>query len=109
MKLNTVNGRLKLGSVYKLFFTGWLISWGASFGVILVILIFVAAITGTMTINGEEVQGFSNILPAMLLMGVMFPIIIFFHAIMFSGLLTFGIWLYRLKRPLEIVSLDQQN
>jgi len=33
-------------------------------------------------------------------------IIILFRAAMFGGLLTFGVWLYRLRRPILVVAAD---
>lgn len=57
MQLKTVDGMLTLGSVYKLFFWGWLLSWSVFVGAILLILVFVTLVTGQMMVNGEMVHG----------------------------------------------------
>ena len=104
MKLRTVDGNLTLGSAYKLFVWSWILSWGFFMGAILVLLVLITLMTGQMAVNGEIVEGRGAALAAMAPVVVAFPIIIVLHAFMFGGLLTFGTWLYRLRRPLTVVS-----
>lgn len=106
MQINVRNGTLSLGSVYKLIFAGWLISWGAFAGFVLCLLLLIAMLTGSMHVNGDEVQGRSAVLAALVPMFILFPLIIFFHALMFSGFLTLGVWLYRKIRPITLVNHD---
>jgi hypothetical protein len=103
MQLRTIDGNLTLGSIYKLFVWSWLLSWSVFMGAIFLLLVLVALATGQMAVNGEMVQGRGPALMAMLPMLVLFPIIIVMQAFMFGGFLTFGAWLYRLRRPLKIV------
>ena len=104
MRLNTREGHLTLGSVYKLFLVGWLLSWGAFFALIFAILAIGAAVTGQMYVNGDVVAGRGRALLAMAPALILFPLVITIQAFMFAGFLTFGIWLYRLRRPLLLVS-----
>lgn len=102
MQLRTVNGNLTLGSVYKLFVWSWVLSWGAFMGAILLLLTLIALATGQMFVNGELVQGRGPAAFAMLPMFVLFPIVIVVQGFMFAAFLTFGAWLYRLRRPLKV-------
>ncbi|MEM6626696.1 MAG: hypothetical protein AAF719_08340 [Pseudomonadota bacterium] len=103
MKLRTKGGQLTLGSTYKLIVWGWVLSWGAFFGLILSLLLVITLITGEMAVNGEIVSGRVEALIAMAPIVVLFPIIITLHAFMFGGFITLGLWLYRFKRPIEVV------
>jgi len=69
MKLRTKGGRLTLGSAYKLIVWGWVLSWGALFGLILLLLLAITLLTGEMTVNGELVSGRVEALTAMVLSG----------------------------------------
>lgn len=102
MQLRTVDGNLTLGSVYKLFVWSWVLSWGAFLGAILLLLTLIALVTGQMLVNGEMVQGRGSAVFAMLPMLVLFPIVIVLQGFMFAAFLTFGAWLYRLRRPLKV-------
>ena len=104
MELQTKDGNLTLGSAYRLIVTAWIISWGVFVGFIMLFLILTAALTGTMMINGEMVSGRGTILMDMLPILALFPMIIVLHAFMFGGFLVFGLWVYRLKKPIKVVS-----
>lgn len=104
MKLKTVDGKLTLGSAYKLFVWGWILGWGAFMLPILFLLFVVAALTGQMGVNGEMVYGRGPAIMAMLPMLIMFPIIIVVQAFMVGGLVMFGLWLYRTRWPLTVTS-----
>jgi uncharacterized membrane protein len=104
MQLRTVRGRLTLGSVYKLFVAGWLVSWSLLVGLILTVLVLITVATGEMLVNGVMVHGTWPVLRSMLPMLVLFPIVIVGQAFMFGGMLTLGVWLYQLRRPLLVVA-----
>ena len=59
-----------------------------------------------MTVNGEIVSGRGPALLAMAPMLIFFPIVVFLQSIIFAAWLTGGVWLYRLKRPLVVISED---
>ncbi|MEO0608730.1 MAG: hypothetical protein AAFY82_10915 [Pseudomonadota bacterium] len=109
MKLETKGGRLTLGSAYKLIVWGWVLSWGALFGLILLLLLAITLLTGEMTVNGEIVSGRVEVLSAMAPIVVLFPIIVILHAFMFGGFITLGLWLYRFKRPIEVIPEHDLN
>lgn len=102
MQLRTSNGNLTLGSVYKLFVWSWLLAWGAMIGAALVVVVIVTLVNGQTVVNGEVIHGRAAALLALAPFMIMLPIVIALHAFMFSGLLTFGAWLYRLRRPLAV-------
>jgi hypothetical protein len=104
VQLKTKDGQLTLGSAYKLIVWGWILSWGAFAGFVLILLILVAALSGQMMVNGEMVTGRGQALLSMLPLVVMFPVIITLQAFMFGAFLTFGLWIYRLRRPINVAS-----
>ena len=104
MELKTVDGKLALGSAYKLFAWGWVLGWGAFMLPILVLCILIALLTGQMGVNGEMVYGRGAALMAILPLLVMFPIILVLQAFLAGAVVTFGLWLYRLRRPLSVVT-----
>ena len=65
MQLYTVAGRLTLASANKLFFWSWLLSWGALFSALIVILFGVTMVTGEMNVNGELVRDRGQALTAL--------------------------------------------
>lgn len=103
MQLRTVDGNLTLGSAYKLFVWSWTLSCGLFMGAFLIIIVLVTLATGQMAVNGEMVQGRGPALMAMLPMLLLFPVFIVLHAFIFGAFLTFGAWLYRLRRPLRVI------
>ena len=104
MQLRTVDGKLTLGSVYKVIVWGWLIGWSVFMIPIFLLIVIGATISGQLSFNGEMIHGsgqvFMHLLPFVLLP----PIIIVFHAFMFGGLITFGVWIYRHWRPLAVTA-----
>lgn len=103
MKLRTVDGQLTLGSVFKLFVVGWICSWIALFGLIFALLLVVGVASGSMVVNGEVVHGRTSVLMQMLPFLVIFPVAVVLQGFLFAGMLTGGVWLYRLKRPLTVI------
>ena len=106
MQINIKNGSLTLGSIYKLIFAGWLVSWGVLMGAMVCLVLLTTLLTGSAEVNGEVVQGRGAVLAASAPIFILLPIILFFHALMFSGLLTLGVWLYRKFRPITVVNHD---
>jgi len=102
MQLRTVDGKLTLGSVYKIVVWGWLLGWSVFMVPIFLIIIIGAMLTGEMSVNGEMVHGSGPVLLQLLPFIIVLPIIIVMHAFMFGGLLTFGVWIYRHWRPLNV-------
>ena len=103
MKLRTKSGRLTLGSAYKLIVWGWLMSWGAFILLVFSLLIAITLVTGEMTVNGEIVTGRVQALTAIAPIIVIFPIVATLQAFIFGGFIAFGLWLYRLLRPIEVI------
>lgn len=106
MQLKVKDGKLNLGSVYKLFVVAWSTTWITMFGFVLSILVIITLITGEMYVNGETVYGRGSALLAMAPMLILFPIVVFLQSFIFAAFLTGGVWLYRLKRPLVVISED---
>ena len=109
MKLKVVDARLSLGSAYKLIVVGWVLSWGALVGTIFGFAVIVAMTRGSMTINGEVVEGAGAIASQILPFVIMLPLIVVFHAFVFGGLLVGGLALYRLYRPIEVVHFTETD
>lgn len=103
MHLKTRNGKISLGSFYKLFVVAWLLSWGALFAIVLAIFAVAAALGGGITINGEVIVGQAEALLAVASAIGLAPLIITLNAFFYGGLLTFGIVLYRIWRPILIL------
>ena len=104
MQLRTVDGKLTLGSVYKVIVWGWLVSWGIIFIPVFYIFTIFSIISGQVTFNGEMINGhaavFAHLWPFLLLP----PIVVVMHAFMFGGFITFGVWIYRHWRPLTVTA-----
>jgi hypothetical protein len=102
MQLKTEDGKLTLGSAYKMIVWGWLLSWSALVIPILLIITVGALLSGQMNVNGEMVYGVGPVFMSILPFFVMMPIIVVMQAFMFGAFLTFGLWLYRHWRPLSV-------
>ncbi|SDM43598.1 hypothetical protein [Maricaulis salignorans] len=102
MQLKSINGKLTLGSAYKLFVVSWYIGWTSIFVIIGGIGLLAMLVSGQATINGEVVEGAGPVAAQLLPMLALFPIIIIFHAFVFSGLLLLGLIIYRIWRPVQI-------
>jgi len=102
MQLHTVDGKLTLGSVYKIVVWGWLIGWSVFFIPIMLLIVVVGMLTGEMSVNGEMVYGRDVVLMHMLPLFVLAPIVIAVQAFMFGGLITLGVRIYRRWRPLTV-------
>ena len=104
MQLRTVDGKLTLGSVYKIVVWGWAIGWGVIFIPFILIFAIGATLSGKISWNGEMIYGsgevFMHVLPFLLL-----PLVaIVFHAFTFGGLIALGVLIYRRFRPLPVVA-----
>lgn len=104
MQLRTVDGKLTLGSVYKIVVWGWLIGWSIFMIPIFLLIVIGATISGQMSWNGEMIYGSGEIFMRLLPFVFLPPIIIVFHAFMFGGLITLGVLIYRRFRPLTVVA-----
>lgn len=104
MQLRTVDGKLTLGSVYKVIVWGWLIGWSVLMIPIMLLIVVGGTLAGEMSVNGEMVHGRGVVFMHMLPLLVLMPIIIVMHAFMFGGLITLGVLIYRRFRPLTVVA-----
>ena len=102
MQLKTVNGKLTLGSAYKLFVVSWFVGWTSIFVVIGGIGLLAALVSGEAMINGEVVEVSGSGLAQFLPMLALLPVIIIFHAFAFSGFLLLGLVIYRIWRPVQV-------
>lgn len=91
------SGKVKMGSVYKLFAMSWFIGmtllFGGLFLFVAVVMTIVGLVTGQITVNGEvQAVSLSNLaVPWVMVLFV--PIGCAFHAVVFSAFLTLGAWL----------------
>jgi hypothetical protein len=104
MKLRTIGGRLTLGSVFKMFVAAWLISWSLLFGAAVLAVVLSTIVTGQIAVNGVVVHGIGPALSAIVPFVILLPVVIVVQAFIVGGILTFGIWLYQLNRPLQVVA-----
>lgn len=104
LKLEAVNGNLTLGSVYRLFFVGWVLGFGSFFMAIALFVFVGAAITGEANINGVEVRDRAQVIAEFAPILLLGPIIIFFQGFVLAGLMTFGVRIYRHWFPLTVES-----
>ena len=99
------NGQLSLGSAYKMIATGWVFGVGGVFALIFIpmfVVFLIVALSGQpMNVNGEITTGWAAFLP-MLMMFIVFPFIIGFHAIIFGGMVVLGLVAYRQFRPITV-------
>ncbi len=104
MHLRSVDGKLTLGSVYRLCVVGWVVGWGLLFGVFLVLFALIVVLAGAAGAFGHQTFGAAAILVQMIPLIIMIPITVVIQAFIAAGLLTFGVWLFQTRRPLlEIV------
>lgn len=107
MELKTRNGKLYLGSAYRLIVTGWMIGFGVVVGgMFLLIMLLTLLFGGTTTVNGEVVEGTGPLLAALGMGLIMVPVIIIAHAFMFGGIILLGLLIYRSRKPIRVVSDD---
>ncbi|GJL97959.1 MAG: hypothetical protein DHS20C06_17760 [Hyphobacterium sp.] len=99
------NGQLSLGSAYKMIATGWMFGVGGFFAMMFIpmfIIFLIMALSGQpMSVNGEMTTGWAAFSP-MLIMLVMMPVVIAFHAVMFGGMIVLGLVAYRQFRPITV-------
>jgi hypothetical protein len=106
MQLNLKDGQLTLGSAYKLFVVGWIVSWGGFF-LLFFGLFFAMGLAGApMTFNGEVVTNNSDMLIQMIPMLVLMPIIVVFHAFLFGGIWLAGAAIYKMWKGLKVATTD---
>lgn len=106
MELRTVGGRLKLDSVFKLVATGYAIGAGVLFVPMFALITLISLASGApMKVNGEVVEGAAAQAFALMPL-VMVPFVVAMQALMFGGLIVFGLWLYQKRRPLRVVAED---
>lgn len=105
MQLRIKNGQLSYGSTYKLFYVGWVAGLTLFFGILVVPMLIMAAFGVPATVNGEVVTGLEAVgsIASFLLI---FPIIIALQGLMFAGVMTLGIWLYRRWQPITITGQE---
>lgn len=103
LKLETINGNLTIGSVYRLFVVGWVLGFGILFTAIALFIFVSAAITGEANINGVHVRDRTQVI-ATFAPVLAVPIIIFVQGFIAAGLMTFGVRIYRLWSPLTVES-----
>lgn len=102
MQLRTVDGRLTLGSAFRLFFWGHLLGFSSFFVPITLLIVVSGALAGKMSINGEVIYGVDAVLAHTLRLVAVLPMIIVGQALMFGGLAALGLLIYRLFRPLNV-------
>lgn len=104
MELKTTDGRLKLGSVFKLVATGDLLGAGVIFIPGFALIALGGLATGVpVKWGGQVVEGaaatFLTLMPL-----VMIPFVLAMQAMMFGGLIVLGLALYQTRRPLRVVA-----
>jgi hypothetical protein len=97
MKLYVRNGALQASSFFKFVFVGVLIGEGLMFGIPFLII---SAIFAGAVASGQPIEG--NAAHMWWMFPVMFPLIIFMHALMFGGMIVLGLWIYSRFGKLEI-------
>lgn len=102
MNLKIRDGQITLGSVFKLVATGYACFGIVFFGGIFLLLILIGIGSGSMTVNGDMVQGRGSVLAAMLPAVILLPIVIAIQAVVFGIFVTVGAALYRLRKPLAV-------
>lgn len=102
MQLKSINGKLTLGSAYKLFVISWIVGWGAIFIIFGGIFLLAMLVSGGAATDAVVVEGALPETAAALLSLIMLPVIIVFHAFAFSGFLLLGFVIYRLWRPVQV-------
>ena len=105
MILRTENGALETSSIFKLVFVSYAIGALALFGGFFLLAFFFGTVTGSLTVNGEVVEGSSHVAGSLFPFLILLPLIVLMQAVMIAGVAALGVVLYRLKRPIEMVSL----
>lgn len=107
MQLKSVDGKLTLGSAYKLFVISWIFGCHILFGAFAAIFTLIALASEQATINGVIVEGTGPILTAMIPVLLLFPVVIIIQSFIAGGMLVLGLAVYRLWRPIKIT--DQKE
>ena len=106
MQLRIKNGQLGYGSIYKLFYFGWVLGFCLFAMILMIPMMLIAAFGGTVMVNGEEASGMAAAGATAGFM-VIFPVIIAIQGFMFAGLMTLGIWIYRRFRPVTVAGQEE--
>lgn len=106
MKIRARDGKVQVGSLFKLASLGYLMGAGLiAVPVFLLATLFtLLAISAGMpaNANGAPVTGGLALVTAAMPL-IVLPFILALQAIMFGGLITLGLWLYTRRRPIEII------
>ena len=106
MELRTDSGQLKAGGAFKLIATGYLLGAGVIFIPAFVVMGLVATLAGApIVVNGQVVEGgfatVAGLAPLFLL-----PVILAGQAMVLSGIIVLGLWLYTRWRPIRVTAGD---
>lgn len=106
MELRTEGGQLKAGGAFKLIATGYLLGAGVIFIPAFVVIGLVATLAGApIVVNGQVVEGgfatVAGLAPLFLL-----PVILAGQAMVLSGIIVLGLWLYTRWRPIRVTAGD---
>ena len=107
MELRTIEGKLRAGGAFKLVATGYLVGAGAIFIPLFALVTLIALVSGAPAMfNGEVVEGGAAFMVALMPM-IMVSVVLGMQAVMFGGLVVFGLWLYQKRRPIRVVDVPQ--
>ena len=106
MELHTENGQLAPSGAFKLIATGYLLGAGAIFVPLFVLIAVLTLATGASAMmNGQVVHGSARFLVGLMPV-VLVPVVLALQAVMFGGLVVFGLWLYTKRRPIRVVAKE---
>lgn len=109
MELRTVNGRLELGGVFKLFATGYLLGAGVLFVPLFALVELFGLVTGApVPLDGQAVSDGTGPLVGLMML-IMAPIVVAMQSVMFGGLAVLGIWLYQKRRIVSVIAQEAAN
>ncbi len=95
MKLYVRDGKIQPASLFKFIFVGVLLGEGLIFGIPFLLM------SAAMLSSGVPVEG--NIPPQLIwLFPLVFPLIVFMHALMFGGMIVLGLWVFSRFGKLEV-------
>lgn len=82
---------------------------GAFFTLMFALIFGIMLISGSGTVNGEEVTSRASILTSAMTSIILIPVIVVVHAFMFGGILLLGTWIFRRRGKLTIEGHDASS
>lgn len=107
MELRTIGGHLRPGSAFRPIAIAYFLGAGVFIAPMFVLVTLIQlAVGGPATLNGKPIEAGAATLFTLLPL-VVLPLVLAGQAVLFGGLIVFGLWLYQRRKPIRVVPQDE--